>query len=177
MAGPTLKIEGLAELDAALGGFSKATARGTLYRVLGKAAKPVDQAWRDKAPVLKGGLKRSGAVKKATADVGDAAYAASMRAADTAGDKAAAVGAMRDALRATAGERAFAEVVIGPGRHPKAVQQEFGNVNHPPQPFLRPAWDETKDQALGIIAGELGDEIARTAARVAKKRAAKTAKA
>jgi HK97 gp10 family phage protein len=46
------------------------------------------------------------------------------------------------------------EVFVGPN-DPAAIQQEFGNFKDAPQPFLRPAWDETKDQVLQRIADEL----------------------
>lgn len=35
-----------------------------------------------------------------------------------------------------------AEMLMGPGRHPQAILQEFGTYKEPPQPFMRPAWDE-----------------------------------
>ena len=35
-----------------------------------------------------------------------------------------------------------AEMMMGPGRHPQAILQEFGTFKEPPQPFMRPAWDE-----------------------------------
>ena len=64
------------------------------------------------------------------------------------------------------------EVFAGPGVNPQAVQQEFGNRNHPPQPFMRPAWEETHEPALQIVKDELGGEIEKSAAR-ARSRARK----
>lgn len=61
------------------------------------------------------------------------------------------------------------EVYAGPGQNPQAIQQEFGNENHPPQPSVRPAWDATKDQVLDGVATGLGAEIEKTAKRVAKR--------
>lgn len=68
------------------------------------------------------------------------------------------------------------EQFVGPGTHPQAIQQEFGNVNHPPRPFMRPAWDSTQDQVLQRIGDELWIGLqkaqrnaARKAAREAKK--------
>lgn len=45
-----------------------------------------------------------------------------------------------------------------------------------PQPFMRPAWDEKKDEVLELIRTELGDEITKAAARLAKKAARLAAK-
>ncbi len=39
------------------------------------------------------------------------------------------------------------------------------------QPYMRTAWDSQKDAALGIIKNELGNEITKTAARLAKRKA------
>lgn len=52
-----------------------------------------------------------------------------------------------------------------------AVPQEFGTVNHGPQPFMRPAWDSNKDGVLKHVGEQLGSEIEKAAARLAKKRA------
>ena len=53
--------------------------------------------------------------------------------------------------------------------------QEFGTVEHAAQPFMRPAWEGNKDAALEIIKRDLGGEIEKAAARLARK-AAKLAK-
>lgn len=41
----------------------------------------------------------------------------------------------------------------------------------PPQPFMRPAWDENKNAVLDSLAASLRDEIAKTVARANKKAA------
>lgn len=41
--------------------------------------------------------------------------------------------------------------------------QEFGTVNHPPQPFLRPAFDQEKGFAVAAIKQRLADGIDRVA--------------
>jgi HK97 gp10 family phage protein len=137
----TIKLEGLADLDRALGQFKESTAKAVLRRVGRKALQPFDQSWREKAPVLTGHLEHSGSV----------------------GSK------LSRSQRAEHERESFVEVFAGPGPNPQAIQQEFGNAHNPPQPFARPAWDETQGQALEIVATELGAEIAKTAARVAKK--------
>lgn len=140
----TVKVEGLAALDAQLATLGKATtAKGVLGRTGAKALGPFNETWRQNAPVLSGELAESGSV-----------------------------GSKLTRSQRKANEReAFVEVFAGPGPHPQGVQQEFGNANHPARPFVRPAWEATKDQALDIVATELGDEIQRTAARQAKRAA------
>lgn len=63
------------------------------------------------------------------------------------------------------------EAHMGPGRHPQGPQTEFGNRNHGPQPFMRPAWEEEKHGALESLAGILGEEIDKAAKRAARKAA------
>lgn len=66
-------------------------------------------------------------------------------------------------------KRSKVEVHMGPGRNPQAVQQEFGNRNHAPQPFMRPAWDQEKRGALEAVKDALADEVMKAAARAARK--------
>lgn len=63
------------------------------------------------------------------------------------------------------------EAHMGPGRHPQGPQTEYGNRNHGPQPFMRPAWEEEKHGALESLAGILGEEIDKAAKRAARKAA------
>lgn len=166
-----IKIEGLKELDAALGDMSKATARNVLYRVLNKAAKPLDEAWRANAPVLTGALKRSGGIQKAGAVDFNAAYSATLSAGGTS-DEAVAAG--REAQRNS--DRSFAEIVVGPGKNPQAITQEFGTEHHPPQAFFRPAWEANESGILETIKTDLKAEIDKAAARAARKAAKLAAK-
>ena len=137
----TQDVQGLKELDRALGELKPSTAKGVLRRVGRKALEPFDEAWRLAAPHLSHALQESGSV-----------------------------GSKLSRTQRAANEREnLVEVFAGPGPLPQAVQQEFGNENHPPQPFARPAWDETKDQALKIVKTELGGEIQKAAARAAKR--------
>jgi HK97 gp10 family phage protein len=89
---------------------------------------------------------------------------------------------LRDSITTTtkkpkkARKRMEVEVYTGPGRHPQAHLQEFGTVNHGPQPFARPAWDGGKDEILTGLAEDFWAEIGRAAARQAKKTARLAAK-
>lgn len=69
------------------------------------------------------------------------------------------------------------EVFVGAGPLAQATQQEFGNVNHGPQPFLRPAWDAGRMPALNTIKAILWAEIDKAAKRLAAKAARIKAKA
>lgn len=166
----TVRIEGLRELDAALGEFKKSTARAVLHRVLRKAAEPIGEKARQLAPDdpetgppdLHTSIAVSTRLKNPT---GNAEFAAVMRAGGTTAEARAA---LRDARRA--GSTSFAEVYVGPskgGGH--GILQEFGTVHHGPQPFMRPAWEQHKSGALDIIKRELGTEIEKTRQRAAKR--------
>lgn len=169
-----VKVEGLRELDEALGQMTKATARNVLKRTLVRAGQPIADAAREKVPVRSGKLRDSIIVSTKLANpAGKAEFAAEMR---NSGDKVKAVGAMRAARRA-AGGGAFAEMYVGAGQLPHAHLVEFGSIhNEPPQPYMRPAWDATKQTSLEIIKDALGEEIAKAAARAAKKAARAAAK-
>lgn len=139
----TFKVEGLAELDRQLAELSQSAGKGVLRRAGRAGLGPFDQAWRAKAPHLSGDLAKSGSVgSKLTKRV----------------------------RRATERENSV-EVFAGPGANPQAWQQEVGNHNHAAQPFVRPAWEETKGQALQIVKTVLGDEISKAAKRKARKEA------
>lgn len=63
------------------------------------------------------------------------------------------------------------EVFIGPGPHPQAHMVEFCTVNMKPQPYVRPAWDQERMNALDGIKADLWTEIEKAAARIARKTA------
>lgn len=142
----SVKLEGFKELDVALGELPKATARNVLRRVLRKAAEPVLAAMEAKAP--RGETGR-------TAE--SLAISNSLNAANR-----------RDQKREG---KAFAEVYVGSRRGSAAQFAEYGTVKQPPQPYLRPGWEATQDEALKTISEELGSEIDKAAKRLARKRA------
>ena len=139
----SVHVEGLAELDRALGQLTISAAKGVLRRVGRAALQPFDQAWRSKAPHLTGQLEESGGV----------------------GSK------LTRSQRKAQERESFVEVFAGPGPNPQAVLQEFGTSSQAAQPFARPAWDETKDRTLEIVKEQLGSEIDKAAKRAAKKAA------
>jgi hypothetical protein len=149
----TVKIDGLREIDQALADLGKkALAKGVLTRVGKKRLQPI----ADKAnalapddPNTPGGLNQSFVV----------------------GTKLN----KRQASLAKKEGKDFVEVYAGTN-DPAGVQQEFGNVNHGPQPMLRPAWEEGKGELLPGLGKDLWDEIEKTAARVAKRALKKAGK-
>lgn len=179
MARNTMKVEGLRELDEALGELSKGVARGVLRRALTKAAKPMEEAAKQMAPHDTGFLRDSiTTTHRIKNTVGNAEYAAVMRGG---GSRAEAVSALRTARRAAAGEGSFAEVHVGVANVSKrnsikANVMEFGSYKDTPQPYMRPAFDATKMTVLGNIKGEMKTEIDKAAKRAARKAARLAAK-
>ncbi len=175
----TIKIEGLKELDRALGELTKATARNVLKRVLVKAGEPIAQAARNLAPVDSGELRDSIQVSSRIKNtIGAAEFAAVLRAGGTRQEAGAAL----RAARRSSGPGSFAEVHVGPAQAKtkadaiKRIVQEFGSINNPAQPYMRPAWAQEQNHALDIVKAELGGEIIKTAKRIAARAAAKAAK-
>ncbi|MDP2129996.1 MAG: HK97-gp10 family putative phage morphogenesis protein [Erythrobacter sp.] len=157
MARPSTRIEGLRELEAALADLPKTTGKNVLGRVLKKAAAATVADAQSNAPRDTGGLSASIIVG------------------------AKLNGRQTSLNRQQLKNRSGVEMFIGPsyekgkgGRHGHLL--EFGTVNMPAQPFMRPAWDANKDAALRTIADDLGSEIEKAAARLARKAARKAAK-
>lgn len=176
----SVRVEGFVELDKALAELPKATARNVLKRILLKAGQPIAEAAAANAPKdtleLSQSIAVSSRIKNTT---GNAEFAAAMRAGL---GQAAAVTAMRNARRAAGGKGSFAEVAVGPGKAKdkagaiKRIVQEFGSIYVKGTAYMRRAWEAKKYQALEVIKAELGDEIIRTAKRVAKNAARRAAK-
>ncbi len=174
-----VRVEGMEELNLALGELSKAAAKGVMRRTLVKAAKPMVDAAQGNAPVLSGELKQSivaTAKVKNIGDPGDAAYSETMRAG---GSRDEALTAMRDARRAggsgSMGVEAYVGPVVGSKRAGiKAMVQEYGSVHQAPQPYMRPAYETAKQAVLDLIKDIMTAEIAKAVER-ARKRALKKA--
>ena len=145
-----VKVEGLRELERALQELPKTTARNTLRRVLRKAAEPVQSTMEAIAPRDTGWTAES-------IEISSTLNAAQRREAKREGTY-------------------FAEVHIGMRRGSAAIFQEFGTIDQPARPFMRPAWDATQDIALRTIETQLGGEIEKSAQRLARKAARLAAK-
>lgn len=142
----TVKVEGFRELGTALKQLPNATSKNVMRRVLREAGEPIAEAARGLAPVDEGHLR------------------------DSIGVSTVLSGRQRKLRRKTR-NKDDVEMFVGAGPLPQAHLQEFGTENHPPHPFMRPAWDQHKNEALDIIKASLGDEIDKAVARLAKKAA------
>jgi HK97 gp10 family phage protein len=140
-----VKVEGLSEIMTALRELPNATAKNVMKRVLLKRAEPVAERARQLAPFKEGHLKASIHVSTKLTK--------------------------RQKGRHRKVHRDDVEVFVGPGADPAAHLQEYGSSIHPAQPFMRPAWDQTKDDLLDGVGADMWAEIEKAAARLAKKAA------
>ncbi|QBX37223.1 HK97 gp10 family phage protein [Brevundimonas sp. S30B] len=149
---PLVKLEGFKEMDVALGEFSKATARNILRRAGLAALEPVAEVMKDKAP-------------KRREDLRDAIHTGTKR----------QKGSKKHFPESSTVETYAGVSVVGGGMPPQAIQQEFGNENHGPQPYGRPAWDQEQRLTLERVKDSLGSEIDKARAR-AQRRAKRAGK-
>lgn len=145
----TIRIDGLRELDALLGELPQSTAKSVLRRVGIKALQPMAETARALAP-----------------DDPDTS-APDLHTSITVGTK---LNKTQAALHRKDEGRAFTTVFMGTNDR-AGVLQEFGTVNHGPQPFMRPAFEQHAESTIRLVAEELGPEITKTAARRAKRAA------
>lgn len=122
-----VKVEGLKELDEALSQFTPTKRRAIGRVALDNAGEITAKAARALAPEETGGLRES-------IDVS---------------------GTLTRAQKSQHTKQAEQERFIGPDGRPQGHLREFGGDGNPPQPFMRPAWDETKDAVLQRIQDEL----------------------
>lgn len=157
-----VRIEGLRDLDAALGQFSKGVGRGVLRRALRQAGAPIEQDAAARAPV---GSRTSG-------DPHPGQLARSVETGTKLSRRQKRL-ARKPPVKTVSGFRSEpskgVEIYVGAGPLPQAHMNEFGGANNAPRPFLRPAWDANKMKALDTIKRALAEEIAKTAARIAKR--------
>lgn len=157
------KVEGLKDLDAALGELGKSAGTAVLRRVLKKAAQPIYETAKALAPeraadAPKAYFKRDGKEVERRPGTLHALVQAGTRL------------SRRQASAARREGKNSAEYYVGT-RDRVGRLVEFGTSRTPAHPFLRPAWDQHAPDALGIIREELGGEIEKAAQRAAKKAA------
>lgn len=141
----SVKVEGLAGLDRALAQVGKkATQKNVLRRSLTKSAEPFMQTWKSAAP------RRFGY------------YAESIHIGTQ------LTRSQRSSAYKPEGMHGFVEIHVGTN-DPAGQQQEFGNINHPPQPSGRPAWDSSKQGVLVSFSRFMWADLEATAAREARK--------
>lgn len=142
--GFSVKVEGLKELEQALRGLPKANAKRVLNKTLKEAGEPVAKTARALVPVEQGYLRESIDVSTKLS------------------------GRQRKLHK----KQSPVEMFIGPGPDPAGHLQEFGSgPGHQAQAFMRPAWDQHKNEVLDTIANRTWLEIEKAAARLAKKAA------
>lgn len=129
------------ELDEALNQFTPTKRRAIGRVALDNAGEITAKAARALVPVDTGGLRES-------IDVS---------------------GTLSRAQKAQHSKRAEQERFIGPDSRPQGHLREFGSDGKAPAPFMRPAWDETKDQVLDRIGDELWVGIEKAAKAAARK--------
>lgn len=123
----------------------KSTEKAVLVRTLKAAAKPVDDLASNLAPVDTGKLQISIITgTKLTRRQRSSAY--------------------------KSGTLGVAEVHIGTAMS-RGLFQEFGTYKQPPHPFMRPAWEATKELARDIVGKQLWIEIRKAGERAARKAA------
>jgi HK97 gp10 family phage protein len=143
MARQTFRIEGLRELEEALGELSKATGKNILKRVLTKAGEPIAEDAAANARRLTGKFERSFGVSQKLSRRQKSQHV----------------------------KQSGVEVFAGPGALVQAITEEFGTSSQAPHPTLRPAWDANKKAALDGIKDDLAEEIEKARARAARKAA------
>lgn len=147
-----VRVDGLRDLEQTMQGLAKSTGRGILRRTGIKAMQPMAEIAQRLAPD-----------DPATAAPEDL-------------PTSIAVGTRSDGrlnlVKQDRGENAVT-VYMGPTKdgYPQAIMQEFGTVNHAPQAYMRPAWDQDKGGLLDRVKKLLAVEIEKTARRLARRRA------
>lgn len=129
------------ELDEALSQFTPSKRRAIGRVALDNGGEIMARSMRAKAPVDEGHLVES-------IDVS---------------------GTLSRAQKSQHTKRAEQERFVGPGSHPQAHLREFGGDGNPPQPYARPAFDETKDAVVQRIGDELWIGIEKAVAAKAKR--------
>lgn len=139
----TMHMEGMKELQAALRALPDTTAKAVMRRTLKKVAQPIIETAQQLAPEHDGRLKDSIAISTKLS---------------------------KSQRRSFRKENVHDVVVfVGAGPLPQAHLQEYGTVNHPAQPFMRPAWDKHKIEVFENVKRETWDDIRRTVDRRNKK--------
>jgi len=142
-----MRVDGLSDLVEALEDLKKATATNVKKRALIDAAEPLRADAERYAPRQTGRLASTIAVSTKLS---------------------------RSQSGAEKGSKV--EVYVGPASMTRAIVQEFGSIYQTPRPYMRPAWDKNKKDIPSAVGASLWEEIAKAAARAARKAARLLAK-
>lgn len=138
-----VRFEGGKELDAALSQFTPAKRRAIGRKALDEAGEIMAKAARSMVPVDTGGLRES-------IDVS---------------------GTLSRTQKGQHHKIAEQERFVGPDSRPQGHLREFGGDGNPPQPYMRPAFDQTKEAVLKRIGDELWLGIDKAVAAIARRAA------
>ena len=133
----TMKLTGAKELHEAIARLQPS--KSEMTKVLKEAAKPIRDDARAKAPRLTGGLR-----------------------------KAIIIATKLGRRQRTSFAKTQGDVVVHIGVRsgvPHGHLNEFGGGHNAPQPFLRPAWDASKDGLVSKIGAALWAALARRATK------------
>jgi len=147
----SVRVEGFKELEAELGKLTKAAGKGVLRRALKRAAEPLAETARNLAP---------------RGDTAEDRLAESIAVSTRLSKRQAKM--HRKMFK---DDRASVEMFVGPGPDPAAWNQEFGNINHGPQSFMRPAWQAEQAGMLERLKADLWTEVEKAVARAERKAA------
>lgn len=164
MAKTTVKVEGLAELEAAFQELGKSLSRGVMRRAADNALKPMIE---DAKASVAGSTQNTGELEQSMGVSGQ--LARSQR---------------KDAKREG---KSFVERYAGAGPLKQAHLLEFGTGERflssgksvgtmLPEPYMRPAWDSHKGQMPEKVGADLWAELEKAAARKARRLARLAAK-
>ncbi len=162
--GLSMKVAGLAELQAALRALPERMERQVIQRALRKAGQPVLAAAKANVPVGKNDALDNLHLRD-TLVISSSLSRRQRRRLPPPGDGLTTVyiGSTRRGAHAH-----LVEFGTGP-RTQESTGRYVGSM--PRHPFLRPAWDQNKAAVVSSIKIELAKEIERAARRVARKRA------
>lgn len=143
MDGVTVEVKGLKELEDALTEFAPKLVKSCFREAMNKAADPEVQAAKERAPLLKDPLR----------------------------NKRRGIGELRDSIvKIVKMTKGGVRAKVGPKRNPGEGNQkpgawglmvEFGSIHNPPMPYLRPAFDATKQQSVDRFAAVLKDRVSK----------------
>lgn len=163
-----VQVEGLKELEAALKELPKATGKNVIRRALKAASIPIADEATQKIRVKH--VETPVAVSKVKFSGGEAGKRAFAEALASGATRAEAGLAAREANSETSDDPKMTAGVLVVGPTKRAFYGfEYGTIKQAPQPFMRPAWDNNKDNALEIISEQIKIEIDKAVARIAKK--------
>jgi len=136
----TVKVEGLRQVEQAMEEISRSASKALARRALTEGGEIFAKEWRNIAPRDEGNYIES-------IDVGTK---------------------LTRRQKAQHRKESPVEVFVG-ANDPAAVTQEFGTVDHPPQPSARPAWASTQDAVLKRVGDELMVGIDKAVQRARRK--------